>query len=336
MLRDLYRLMRFRRMRQSSFDRSGANRDSVRIDAGETYTVPELFGPGVVRHIWMTVAGEARDLYQRLKLVIRFDGTEVPQVDVPLADFFLFGHGLLVDVDSTPIQVSRQPHILEKPYRGGLNCMLPMPFERSAAIAFQNTGDATVHLYYYVDWEAHPSLSEPVLPFHATLNDEHTQPPAGQAVQPHGRFDRDLVNQGWQENYVFLNVEGVQGHYVGTGLSVHCQPDGAGKWWEGDDMFVIDGEPWPPRLHGTGTEDYFNLAWGFRQVGCRPAYGITFLDKRSSDIYQIDGRFSMYRFHLSDPIPFTRSLIASIEHGHANDCEAYYRSVAYWYGRPLE
>lgn len=100
-------------------------------------------------------------------------------------------------------------------------------------------------------------------------------------------------------------------------------------------MFVIDGEPWPPRLHGTGTEDYFNLAWGFRQVECRPEYGVTFIDKSEEDRDPADGRISMYRFHLSDPIPFTESLHASIEHGHANDCEAYYRSVAYWYGRPL-
>lgn len=26
-------------------------------------------------------------------------------------------------------------------------------------------------------------------------------------------------------------------------------------------MIFIDGEAWPPSLHGTGTEDYFNLAW---------------------------------------------------------------------------
>ena len=27
-------------------------------------------------------------------------------------------------------------------------------------------------------------------------------------------------------------------------------------------MFFIDGEPWPPSLHGTGTEDYFCTAFG--------------------------------------------------------------------------
>jgi phage protein U len=33
------------------------------------------------------------------------------------------------------------------------------------------------------------------------------------------------------------------------------------NWYgEGDDMIFIDGEQWPPSLHGTGTEDYFNTA----------------------------------------------------------------------------
>ena len=100
-------------------------------------------------------------------------------------------------------------------------------------------------------------------------------------------------------------------------------------------MFEIDGESWPPRLHGTGMEDYFNLAWGVRHTDCRPEYGVTFLEKRLEDRSQVAGLFSMYRFHLNDPIPFTKSLRASVEHGHANDCEAFFRSVAYWYGRPL-
>ena len=98
-------------------------------------------------------------------------------------------------------------------------------------------------------------------------------------------------------------------------------------------MFVIDGEPWPPRLHGTGTEDYFNLAWGFRRVDCRPEYGVTYLQKSEQDRNQIDGKFTVYRFHMSDPVTFTRSLHVSIEHGHANESNALYRSVAYWYGR---
>lgn len=335
MLANLHERKKFRRMRASSYNPTGGNNDNVRLEPGAAHAV-DLAGPGIVRHLWLTLHGDSPDLYRDVRLRLRCDSARAPQVNVPLADFFLCGHGLLADVDSAPIQVSRQPHLTEPPYRGGLVCLFPMPFATAARLAFENRGATPVKLYYYVDWEAHEQLAEPPLHFHATFHEEHTTPPAGQARQAHGDCDPALTNLGWHENYTFLDVAGFAGHYVGTGLSVDCRPGGAGKWWEGDDMFVIDGEPWPPRLHGTGTEDYFNLAWGFRQVACRPEHGVTFLDKREHDTDQIDGRFSMYRFHLHDPIPFTQSLLAGIEHGHANDCEAHYRSVAYWYGRELE
>ena len=335
-LRSIHEKRRFRRRRESSFNPTGGNADSVKIEPGESHSVPPLRGPGIVRHLWLTVNGRSADIYREILLCATFDDAFEPQVRLPLADFFLFGHGTMVDVNSAPVQVSRQPHIDKLPYRGSLNCMFPMPFASQASLSFLNTGGSHVRLFYYVDWDSHQTPADsPLLHFHATLNEEQTALPAGQKSTAHGRSQpADFCNRDWVENYVFLDLDGYEGHYVGTALNVNCRPDGAGKWWEGDDMFVIDGEDWPPRLHGTGTEDYFNLAWGFRRVDCRPEYGVTFLDPGDDAVDPIDGRFSMYRFHLSDPIPFERSLLATIEHGHANDCEAHYRSVAYWYGRP--
>ncbi len=334
MLEDLHLAKGFLRQRESSYDRTGANRDAVTVPPGGAHALPVLRGPGIIRHIWMTVAPAVPTTYRDLRLVMRFDDAPEPQVDVPLADFFLFGHGLLVDVNCAAIQVSQQ-HRDVPPYRGSLNCTFPMPFSRAAEIRVTNGTDQPHIVYYYVDWEKHEALPAPVLRFHASLHEELTEPPAGQPVIPHGSFDVDLRNPDYAENYRLLEVQGYEGHYVGTGLSIACRPGDPGKWWEGDDMFIIDGEPWPPRLHGTGMEDYFNLAWGFRRVDCRPEYGVTYLDKGPGDTDQIDGRFSMYRLHLSDPIPFRQSLIATLEHGHANDCRARFRSVAFWYGRPL-
>ena len=42
-------------------------------------------------------------------------------------------------------------------------------------------------------------------------------------------------------------------------------------------------------------------------------------------------RSSVYRFHLDNPIPFARSIKATIEHGHANVRSDNFYSVAYWY-----
>ena len=76
-------------------------------------------------------------------------------------------------------------------------------------------------------------------------------------------------------NYVILDAVG-KGHYIGRNFNVHNLRDTREWNWygEGDDMIFIDGEPWPPTLHGTGMEDYFNTAWCPRQEVCTPYHGI--------------------------------------------------------------
>ena len=43
------------------------------------------------------------------------------------------------------------------------------------------------------------------------------------------------------------------------------------------------------------------------------------------------GKWSLYRFHIEDPVRFQKSIRVTIEHGHANDQGNEYSSVAYWY-----
>jgi hypothetical protein len=132
-------------------------------------------------------------------------------------------------------------------------------------------------------------------------------------------------------------VNGYQGKYVGTILCVESHPDRKGKWYEGDDMFVIDDEPWPPRLHGTGTEDYFGMAWGFHRPYQAFDHGLSHFEKNITDHDRFfDGRYVTYRFHINDPILFYKSIHASIEAGHANECEQHYESVAIWYGKRID
>ena len=45
------------------------------------------------------------------------------------------------------------------------------------------------------------------------------------------------------------------------------------------------------------------------------------------------GKHAMYRWYLADPIRFERSLVWTLEHGHANSYENDYSSVAFWYQR---
>lgn len=44
-----------------------------------------------------------------------------------------------------------------------------------------------------------------------------------------------------------------------------------------------------------------------------------------------EGQWTMYRLHVLDPIPFTKSIRVTIEHGHNNHRSDDYSSTAYWY-----
>lgn len=94
-------------------------------------------------------------------------------------------------------------------------------------------------------------------------------------------------------------------------------------------MIFIDGEPFPPSLHGTGTEDYFCAAWGYPAgMQSAPFHGVSFKDA-ATELY--DGQWSMYRHHAADPIYFAKSIRVTIEQGHGNISQADFSSAAYYY-----
>jgi hypothetical protein len=141
---------------------------------------------------------------------------------------------------------------------------------------------------------------------------------------------------------VLLDRRETEGSFLGLGLYVNNR-DRALRWHELAERFEVDGAR--PPLVGTGGEDYFGLAWGFRRLLGRPDFGVTCARPHdgglslSSGTFNPAGEFAMYRFHRHDPIPFTRSLRLSIPgaagRAAANATPLEYRSVAYWYGRRL-
>ena len=94
-------------------------------------------------------------------------------------------------------------------------------------------------------------------------------------------------------------------------------------------MIFIDGEPWPPRLHGTGTEDYFNTAFCPKQEYSAPYHGITVYS--GNEAWPWGGKNSMYRFHVEDPIRFEKSIRVTIETGHDNALANDYSSTCLLY-----
>ncbi len=317
-LRDLARITDAESRRASSWDRSGGNDDRLHISPGQTATLMEHDGAGCVTHIWTTIS--CRDPFHLRKLVLRmyWDGSASPSVEAPVGDFFGLGHAQRAYFVSLPLQF----------FDRGLNCWFPMPFASGARITVTNETEDEAIYYYYVDYETYDRLEDEAAlgRFHAQWRRENPttvhEPDAW--ADPNAR--RGRMNTSGRDNYLVLEAEG-RGHYVGCHLDVDLPAPG---WWgEGDDMFFIDGEPWPPRLHGTGTEDYFCGAWNYnalKQPFCTPYYGYHF--KTNADY---TGKHSQYRFHVQDPIRFKKSLVFSIEHGHANDKEGDWCSTAYWY-----
>jgi hypothetical protein len=305
--------------RSSSWDRTGGNRDRAELEPGERATLLDVAGAGCVRRLWITV-GPDPDMLRRCTLRAWWDGEPEPSVEAPLGDFFGVGFGANRALVSLPIQ--RSPD-------GGrsLSCYFPMPFASAARMELEaDVERGPTLVYYQVDYEAYPSLGPEWGRFHAQWRRARL-PGVDDRGMDNVEFQFGGVNLDGAANYVALEARG-RGHYVGCVLNVENRRQSSEWDWfgEGDDMIFVDDEPFPPSLHGTGQEDYFNLAWCPREAFNAPYHGLSLEGGPNWS-----GRWTCYRFHLEDPVYFQRSIRVTFEHGHANRRADDYSSVAYWY-----
>jgi hypothetical protein len=279
----------------ASTDPTGGNGDLRGVAPGQTLTLVDYKGAGTVRRWWVTIAPRNQVAVQRQGIIrCYWDGETTPSVECPVSDFFGMGFGEWKDFQSLPLSMTS----------GGYNCYWPMPFSRSCKITFENRSPARVDAFYYnIDIETTPKPPKDPLYFHA-------------------QFRRTRTERG--KPVTILKALG-RGHYVGTVLSMQFVRGRGLGFLEGDEQVFVDGEA-KPSIVGTGTEDYFNSGWYF-DTGAfsAPQHGAPIKDT-------LRGRISAYRWHISDPIPFTQSLTFQIEHGGVNDAPpADYCSVAFWY-----
>lgn len=297
-------------------DEELSNRDNFRVPGGETHTVMDVEGPGLITHIWITFLGpekqdwakEGSATHQEMLLRIYWDGSDRPGVEAPLGDFFAGCFGKRAEVISLPVVVTRG---------SAYNCFWHMPFQKSCRMEIVNQSEKMISLLYYnIDWIKLDSLPEETPYFYAQYRQEYP------------------LQDG--REYVILDTEG-KGHYVGTVLAVRTRSP---MWFgEGDEKISIDGEDMPS-IWGTGTEDYFLSAWGLTRTNT-PYYGVPYFDQWGI----VGGHTSAYRWHLSDPMPFEKSFrfaletygwISSDENPKGvtnswNRREDDYASVAFWY-----
>ena len=325
MLKNLARMTPAKTRRFSSWDTSGRNADSWRIGAGETKVLADIMGPGCITHIWMTQGSHYRECLLR----ITWDDAEGPSVLVPLGDFFGLGHGIVNSYQSLLFSASTRGN--NKFNQGcALNCYAPMPFGKRARVELVNESGEQHNQYFYVDYEVWDEPPEEDIGyFHAEFRRENPFGGWGHEIRVNTP-EADIANKerlAWENNYLILDTKG-RGHYVGCNLSV---TNFQGTWWgEGDDMIWVDGYKWPPDLHGTGSEDYLNQAWGMQPNA--------FL-RNGSSIYERDtnGYQTSYVLHLENPVHFRKEIKVTIEHGHGNHLANEMSSVAYWYAaRPTK
>ena len=256
---------------------------AIELSGGETATLAEIAGPGVIRHIWLTSAPQH---WRSIILRMYWDNEDNPSVEAPLGDFFACGWCERSLVNSFPIASLAG---------GGLNSYWPMPFRRGARITVENRGhEDLAQFFYQIDYSL-----------------EAVPPDLGYL---HAQWRRsNPVNDGL---HVLLDGVSGHGHYVGTYLA--WQTNNNGWWGEGEVKFYLDGDECPT-ICGTGTEDYFGGAWAFEQV---PGQGYMTYSGLYAGFHQVtdvdnftksNRRFGMYRWHILDPVRFTQDIRVEVQ-----------------------
>ncbi|MBE9545667.1 MAG: DUF2961 domain-containing protein, partial [Proteobacteria bacterium] len=110
----------------------------------QVYTFAEIEGPGMIRHIWITVQNTGPEKMRNLILRFYWDDQETPSVEAPLSDFFGVSHGRTAAYESEYVTM---------PEGKGFNCYFPMPFAKKAKLTITNeTGEDAGMFFYQVDY----------------------------------------------------------------------------------------------------------------------------------------------------------------------------------------
>jgi hypothetical protein len=313
------RQLEYRSLKQSSHDQTGANSDRWPIAPGASQPVFEDSGPGVISHIWFTIAAQSPNHLKELVLRMFWDGATQASVETPIGDFFGLNLGEYVIYESEYLGCS--------PGRS-LNCYFAMPYRKSARITVTNEGAQPVGSFYSnIDYMKPPALPADCLYFHAQYRQAAPNPASTNDWRSNGDVN-PMKNPDAKGNYVYVETRG-RGHLMGVTLGVLQNQE----YWmgEGDDMIFIDDES-KPAIIGTGSEDYFLGSWNFggrdgARAFAHSQYGapLIALPERTG------GRYLCYRFHGDNPVTFNKYLKHTMEHGHANHRADNFYSACYWY-----
>src|SRR3954453_5464731 len=256
---------------------------SIRIEPGETRVLADITGPGAIQQIWMTPTGRWRHSILR----IYWDDQKQPSVECPVGDFFACGWGKYAPISSLAVCVNPG---------SAFNCYWEMPFRKKCRITMENIGTESMVLYYQINYTL-TDVKDDAGYFHAQFRRTNPLP--------------------YKQDYTILEGAKGEGHYVGTYMAWGV--NNSGWWGEGEIKFFLDGDAEFPTICGTGTEDYFCGSYNFEnaethkyQEFTTPYSGLSLVTKPDG-LYDSQQRFSLYRWHITDPIRFERDLRVTIQ-----------------------
>lgn len=278
------------------------------INAGETFTIAEMEGPGAIQHIWMTPTGN----WQWSIIRFYWDDETTPSIEVPVGAFFGMAWNEFAHLNSLAVTVNPG---------SAFNCYWKMPFRKKCKITMENLHpEEPMRLYYQVTY----ALTE-------VGEDEGYL---------HAQYRRSNPNST-SLHTILDGVKG-KGHYVGTYMGVGVRNNG---WWgEGEIKFFIDGDQDFATIVGTGTEDYFCGSYNFENRVTKQyqefstAYAGLHQVIRPDGMYRSQQRFGLYRWHIQDPIRFDKDLKVTIQdlgwrQGGYLAQKSDIITVAFWYQR---
>ncbi len=280
---------------------------SIKIKAGELYEIANIEGPGAIKHIWMTPTG----VWRKTILRIYWEGSENPSVECPIGDFFASAYqdNHFAPVNSLAVCVNPG---------SAFNCYWEMPFRRHCRITVENMAEEDMILYYQIDYVL-TEIPEECAYFHAQFRRVNPLP--------------------YKEVYTILDGVSGWGQYVGTYMAWGV--NNTGWWGEGEIKFYLDGDQEYPTICGTGTEDYFCGSYNFDVGGKYMEFSTAYAGMpkviRPDGTYQSQQRFSLYRWHICDPIRFEQNIRVTIQAlgwrsgGRYLPLQDDISSVAFWY-----
>lgn len=295
---------------------AAATHDSRVVDlpAGAGVTIAESVGPGSISALRLRLPQPADELLAGLRLQIEFDGRMM--VDSPLGEFFGAGLGANT-VRSLMFATIPQGDSLS------LSAWWPMPFARTARITLVNTtGDPVSGIDSDVVTTPDPQWA-------AALG-------SGRAGYFTARSHAGPTTLG--QDWLFADEHG-HGKFVGVSHTIRGSrtktsfSDDAPYFLEGAERVYTDGAA-SPQWYGTGTEDFYEGGWYFKNGKhfSDPLTGQP--DQRTAAGGCADYCVAAYRLMLADAIGYRSAIRFGIEHGKRDMVQPDYSSTAFLYTQP--